>query len=151
MSELRTEWAVRGLAYSEPLWTAVNETETVNAEPVAGVAGTVVVADFITFLDRRSSSQRWLPGGLRKRGGQGLSAHEHERGERARRGWIGSNAHLATDSACNATLFGAFALLLDLCGGYLSGGERARSLRSSLGWGDGGLWLALCLGDHGRV
>lgn len=44
--------------YSEPLWTAVNKAETVDAEPVAGVAGAIVVAGFITFLDRIATSQR---------------------------------------------------------------------------------------------
>ena len=50
-------WWVCGLTHSEPLWSAVNETETMNAEPVAGVAGTVVVADLITFLDYNQSGQ----------------------------------------------------------------------------------------------
>ena len=42
---------VNSPTHPEPLRTAINETETVNAEPVAGVAGTVVIADFITFLE----------------------------------------------------------------------------------------------------
>jgi hypothetical protein len=90
---------------SEPLWTAVDKAETVDAESVAGVAGAIVVADFITFL--------------------------------------------AANSAGNATLFGAFALLLDLCSGELGGSERATGLCGPLRRRDGGLWLALGLGDHG--
>jgi hypothetical protein len=44
-----------GLAYSEPLWTAVGKAETMDAESVAGVAGVVVIADFITFLAANSA------------------------------------------------------------------------------------------------
>lgn len=58
-------------------------------------------------------------------------------------------AHLAANSACDATLFSAFALLLDLCGGNVGCGEGARSLGGSLWRRDGSLWLALRLGDHG--
>ena len=51
------EWGNRS-THPEPLWTAINETETVNAEPVAGVAGTVIIADFITFLEYDRNGQR---------------------------------------------------------------------------------------------
>jgi hypothetical protein len=76
----------------------------VDAEPVAGVAGAIVVADLVTFL--------------------------------------------AANSARNATLLSAFALLLDLGGGELGGGERTTGLCSPLRWRDGGLRLALGLSDH---
>jgi hypothetical protein len=47
-------------------------------------------------------------------------------------------------------LFGALALLLGLCGGYVSGSEGPGRLRRSLGGRDGRLGLAVCLGDHGE-
>ena len=51
-------WWVNGPTHPEPLWTAINETEAVNAEPVAGVAGTIIIADFITFLENDRNGQR---------------------------------------------------------------------------------------------
>jgi hypothetical protein len=103
----------------------------------------------------RTSSHFYTHDRLVSAGCRGKSAHrpfgaKRARGEREGSGAKESGTHLAANSACNAALFGAFTLLLDLGGvGYVGRGEGTGGLCGSL-WGrDSGVWLALCLCDHG--